>query len=316
MSKKMRFIIAGIGGVGGYFGGLLAKRFDKSDEVEVCFLARGENLKRIEREGLKIIHKEQSYTVRPALVSDHANDLGIADYIIVCSKSYDLDEIIDQLRPCIKKTTCILPLLNGVNATEIIEKKLPGHTILGGCVYIISHLKEPGVIENAGNIQKLFFGLDNKTTDELLLLDKLFRQASIEATLSQSISSLVWEKFHLVGANSTATSYYDQTTGSILADGSKKEFILTLLKEVNSIALKKGISFEKEMVADTMEKLKNLPFETTSSMQRDFWKQNGKTELETITGYIVRAGKELNIETPAFEKAYEKLNKQLSVNLH
>jgi ketopantoate reductase len=42
-------------------------------------------------------------------------------------------------------------------------------------------------------------------------------------------------------------------------------------------------------------------------MQRDFQKLNAQTELETITGYIVRAGQALDIETPTFKIAYEGL---------
>ena len=46
---KTKIGILGLGGVGGYFGGLLAKTYFKSDEVEIIFIARGEtfNLCRI-----------------------------------------------------------------------------------------------------------------------------------------------------------------------------------------------------------------------------------------------------------------------------
>lgn len=38
---KTKIIIAGIGGVGGYFGGLLAKHFYGKENVEINFFARG-----------------------------------------------------------------------------------------------------------------------------------------------------------------------------------------------------------------------------------------------------------------------------------
>jgi 2-dehydropantoate 2-reductase len=110
-----------------------------------------------------------------------------------------------------------------------------------------------------------------------------------------------------VGANSTATSYFNNSVGEILADKTKNEFLISLLKEVNQIALAKGLSFEHDMVSLTMQKLHSFPFEATSSMQRDFQKLNAQTELETITGYIVRAGQALDIETPTFKIAYEGL---------
>lgn len=314
MNKKTKIIIAGIGGVGGYFGGLLANQFSESNEVEIYFLARGENLKQIQKNGLKVIKGDTQFIVKPKLATDNANEIGIADYIILCTKSYDLEKTIEQLKPCIDLNTSLLPLLNGVDSAEKIKTILPDSTVFNGCVYIVALLQEAGIVANVGNIQKLFFGLDKTDSNQLTLLSTIFKQANIEATLTNDISSVLWEKFHLVGANSTATSYYKNSVGEILADKTKNEFLISLLNEVNQIALAKGISFDKDMVSVTMEKLHSFPFETTSSMQRDFQKPNTQTELETITGFIVRAGQQLNIETPTFKIAYEGLLKNSSTN--
>ena len=89
--------IYGIGGVGGYFGGLLAKQFSESNEIEIYFLARGENLKQIQKNGLKVIKGDTQFIVKPKLATDNANEIGIADYIILCTKSYDLEKTIEQL---------------------------------------------------------------------------------------------------------------------------------------------------------------------------------------------------------------------------
>jgi len=304
LKKKIKIIVAGIGGVGGYFGGLLAKHFSNSNEVEIYFLARGQHLKQIQTNGLKVINGNVEFIAKPKLATDNANEIGVADYIILCTKSYDLEKIIEQIKPCIDSNTSILPLLNGVDSVEKIKTILPNSTIFNGCVYIVSLLKEVGVIENFGNIQKLFFGQENTTTEKLILLENLFNQAAIEVTLTKKITSVIWEKFHLVGANSTATSYYKCSTGEILADKTKSDFLFNLLKEVNQIALANGIVFDKEMIATTMQKLHSFPFETTSSMQRDFQKSNIRTELESITGFVVHEGKRLNIQTPTFKQAY------------
>ncbi|MEY4875858.1 MAG: hypothetical protein RL708_1007 [Bacteroidota bacterium] len=304
---KTKIIIAGIGGVGGYFGGLLAKTFSESNDVEIYFLARGEHLKQIQTNGLKVVKGDTQFIAKPKLATDNANEIGIADYIILCTKSYDLEKTIQQLKPCIADGTCILLLLNGVDSAEKIKNILPNTIIFNGSVYIVSLLKEAGVVENIGNIQKLFFGIDNTSSDKLILLENIFKQATIEATLTKNIAANVWEKFHLVAANSTATSYFKNTTGEILADKIKSEFLLSLLKEVNQIALTKGVLFDKEMIAVTMEKLRSFPFESTSSMQRDFQKPNSRTELETITGFVVHEGMQLNIPTPTFKIAYDEL---------
>ena len=87
MARKTRIIVAGIGGVGGYFGGLLAKKYQDSNEVEVDFIARGEHLKQIQKNGLKVITKHRTFTAIPAIATDRPEETGIADYILICIKS-------------------------------------------------------------------------------------------------------------------------------------------------------------------------------------------------------------------------------------
>lgn len=308
MAQKTKIIIAGIGGVGGYYGGMLAREYENSNDVEVVFLARGEHLKAIQQNGLKVITKTGDFVARPYLATDNAAKIGIADFIIVCTKSYDLETTLEQLELCVGPETVLLPLLNGVDSMEKIKRAFPQATVFNGCVYIISSIKAPGMVENSGIVQRMYFGIENTRNERLDLLETILHKAHLEATLCQNITAMVWEKFHFVGANSTATSYFDLPTQEIFADPEKKDFLLALLYEVNQVALAKGIVFDKDLVAVTREKLIEMPNGATSSMQRDFKKGNGKTELETITGYVVRAGKELKIAVPTFEKAYKKLS--------
>lgn len=134
--KKQKIIVAGIGGVGGWFGGMLAKAFYQSKEAEIVFLARGEHLKQIQQHGLKVVKGNDTFIAKPALVTDNAKEIVNSDYILLCTKSYDLEMTIKQLEPCIDHQTIIVPFLNGVDAPEKIKKLLPENEVAGGCVYI------------------------------------------------------------------------------------------------------------------------------------------------------------------------------------
>jgi 2-dehydropantoate 2-reductase len=305
MAKKIKIVVAGIGGVGGYFGGLLAKKYENSNSVEICFLARGEHLRKIRENGLKVIHGQDEFIAKPAIATDNANEIGIADYIMICIKSYDLDATIEQLKPCIGENTILQPLLNGVESVERIKKILPGTTVLEGCVYIVSSVKDAGVIENSGINQKLFFGTGNVNNDRLLRLEKIMLDAGIEATLSDSISTIIWEKFIFIASIATATSYFDCSIGKLLEEN--EETLVQLIEEVKLIALAKGITVKPDITAYIVNYNKLLPYEATSSMHRDFLNLKPKTEVESLTGYVVSLGEKYGIETPTFIKAYSKL---------
>ncbi len=305
MNKKTRIIIVGIGGVGGYFGGLLAKEYSNSNEVEIIFIARGEHLKKIKSDGLKIIIGEIEFTVHPFLATDNFAEAGPADYIILCTKSYDLEETIEKLNPCLGRNTVVVPLLNGVDSVQRIKAIIPHATVSEGCAYIVSHIKTPGVIENIGIVQKIFFGLDGTTDERFLILEKIMRQAGIDATFSQTISTLVWTKFIFISAIATATSYFDKTVGEVAEK--HNDILFNLIEEVKQIALAKNIAIDSDITEKALDRVKNVPYNNTTSMQRDFKNEKPHTELESLTNYVIKTGQKLNIPTPTYQKLYDTL---------
>lgn len=210
-----KIIVAGIGGVSGYFGGLLAHQNAGSLIVEVDFVARGEHLQAIQNHGLKVIKGEKNWIAKPYLATADPAEIGIADYILICTKNYDLIEILQLLNPAIGPNTVLLPLLNGVEAVEKVRTQFPNHLVPAGCAYIVSSIKAPGIVENIGTLQKIYFGLTNESDTRLEELEMILKQAGIDATLSTDISTVIWEKFIFLSCIATATSYFNQAIGQV-----------------------------------------------------------------------------------------------------
>ena len=142
----MRIAVVGIGGVGGYFGGKLARAYASTGEHELIFIARGEHLKAIQQNGLRLFTCEGDYTAWPNIATDHPDRLGILDLILFCVKSYALEESAELFKDHVCERNVAIPLLNGVNSAQRIKSVLPSADIVGGSVYIISHIEKPGVI--------------------------------------------------------------------------------------------------------------------------------------------------------------------------
>lgn len=305
--STIKITIAGIGGVGGYFGGLLAKHYHNHPDVEVNFVARGAHLSEIKTNGLRVIQGDSEFIARPKIATDNPFEIGETDVLIVCTKSYDLEEMMNLLRPCITNNTVILPLLNGVDSKARIEALYPANTVLDGCVYIVSRLKQQGVVENVGNIQKLLFGLDNIKNAQLESIEAIFKNAGIEVTLTDTISTVVWEKFIFISPTATITSFYNKSIGEILSEKESLEMLKVLIEEVKQIAKAKGIAVADNITELTLNKLKSLPYEATSSMHNDFKNGKPKTELQSLAGCIITEGEKHHIETPTYLKMYEHL---------
>lgn len=304
---KTKITIAGIGGVGGFFGGLLAKHFYDHSRIDISFVARGEHLNAIQTRGLQVITPHSEFIARPARVTDDPKEIGIVDFIFLCTKSYSLEPILQSLKPCIDQNTILLPLLNGVDHREKIETFFPENIVLDGCVYIVSRLKEPGVVENSGNIQSLYFGRDHLKHERLNFLNDRLNEAGIEAFLSEDISTIIWEKYIFISSIATATSYYNECIGKILDHPEWAHTLNELVREVTLLAHVKNQTVASDIEEKTMRKLKALPYESTSSMHSDFMRNPSQTELETLTGYVVSESRKHHLQAPVYTRIYNHL---------
>jgi 2-dehydropantoate 2-reductase len=307
MNSQTNIVIAGIGGVGGFFGGLLAKFYEKHEGVKINFFARGENLEQIKKNGLKVQHLEKEFVAKPNISSQNAADFGTADCVIIACKSYDLNTILEQLKTCIDQHTIIMPLLNGVDSRSKIQAQFKDNMVLKACVYIVARLHAPGWVKNLGNVQTLFFGIDQLEDERLRYLEQIFKTAGLEATCSTKINSIVWEKYSFISPTATATSYFDNCISDIANDAEKLNQCKLLIEEITALAKMKSIDLPAEIIEKTLRKLSAFPDKATTSMHSDFQKNVNKTELESITGYVVREGERLGLEVPTYQRMYEGL---------
>lgn len=313
---KTRIGILGMGGVGGYFGGLLAKEYAESDSVEIVFIARGETQKAIAQNGLKIIFSasslslglyESEITVFPSIVSDNSKVIGKLDYLICATKTYDIEESLLSIKKNITKNTIILPLYNGVDAPERISDLFPDNEVLQGCVYIVSMIVSSGVIKKIGTYEKLFFGSRTAPIATLNKLQSIFEKASIESYLVDTIEETVWEKFIFISALASATSYLNQNIGEILNSQSSRAVYVSLLNEITMIAAVKGLNLPADIILQTILKLEKTPHDATSSMHRDLI-AGRKIELFSLTEFVVNEGVKYEIETPTYQMVLDKLS--------
>ena len=305
MSIKIAF--SGIGGVGGYYGGRLAGTYEQSEEVKVYFISRGENLEVIRRQGLEIHTPNKAFVVHPVLATDQPAEIGTVDYLFCATKSYDLEENIRQLLPVIGPETVVIPLLNGADITDRIRRQLPQQEVWYGCVYIGARLSAPGHITLFTERERLWFGDPQGNPERQQELLGLLTRAGIDALNPEDILFRVWRKFFLISLSATLTSYYDESIGEVLER--HREDYYRLGDELRTVARAKGIDLPEDIVEQIISDQQKMPYDSTTSMHTDF--RNGKrTELENLTGYVVRSGEQFHLPVPTYRMMYMKLKSQ------
>ena len=302
----MRIGIVGIGGVGGYFGGKLAREFESSLEHEIIFIARGDNLKAIQEKGLQLFTREGDYVARPKIATDKPIEAGVFDLVFFCTKSYSLESAAQQFKSCINKNTVVIPLLNGVNSAERLSYVLPQATIISGSVYIISHIEKPGVIHQEDGACILTFGTDDESAKKYQYILDILLQAKINAILTDKISEVLWTKYLLMCPLASLMSATNKTYGAILGDSSLRKKARDMMLEVAAVAKARHVFLPENVVDKLMEMVAGFGHNSKTSMQLD--REKGReTEIDALTAYLCKAGKETGIPTPLHDEIYFQL---------
>jgi len=290
----MRIAIIGLGGVGAYIG---AKLCALKDEHEITFVARGEHLKAIQENGLKIIDVNEEHVYYPTSAQESVSEH--LDIVFLCTKTYHSKEALKQLNDVISEQTLIIPVANGVNSRDELQALTPAK-VTDACVYIVSHKVSAGVIKKSTNVFAL-----RLSDDVQEVLEPLLNKAGLRCKFSDDIKKELWKKFLFISAMGSMTSYYQTGMGSIYKD--HKEELQAVLKEIFSVAQHKGINIETKEIDKALETAQKLPLDAPTSLWLDI-QGKGLNELETLCGYIVIKAQHHNIQTPVMKKIYDKLN--------
>ncbi len=309
MKGKFRIVVVGIGGIGGFIGGKLAYAYHNSPEFEICFITRGENEKAIKENGLTLrtdLGEEISY---PSIVTHALQEVGPADLLISCVKNFDLEDSLRALYSCISPRTIVIPLQNGLDAANRVRHEYPQTEVWEGCIYLVSRLVSPGLVQQSGKLNKVIFGSLRSDQSRLECVASIFLNAGISAELSADMGQILWEKFSFISPLASITSYLDLRIGQIITNDEHTNLLKELMGEIKVIAAKKGIPISEKLIQENINKMLLMPANSTSSMHADFEKA-GKTELDSLVGIVVAMGKNLGVPTPNYQKIYDHLKKK------
>lgn len=307
--------IYGVGGVGGYFGGKIAYESTIHPETapRVSFIARGDHFLAIRRRGLTLNTAEMEGMICvPYHITDRPDTLPEPDLCLLCVKSYDLDAALHALSAKIKKTTIIIPLLNGVDIHERARKVLQKGIVLPACAYVGTHIEEYGVVTQKGAPGIILCGKDPAFPDfDPGPLLTLFANADIKFTWTENPFPAIWEKFIFIAAFGLMTAYSEKTLGGVAADPELCGQAMKIMGEIVAIAEKKGVSLPPGIIETSVGKANNFPFETKTSYQRDIESKGRLNEGDLFGGTIIRMGKETEIPTPVTQRIYRSIEQRI-----
>ena len=294
----MKFAMFGAGGTGGVLGGYLALA-----GYDVTLIARGRHLEALQKDGLTIetAHRGVLHikNVKAELYSE------TPDVLFVCCKYYGLADAIAFAKRAASEDTLIVPILNVFGTGEVMQKELPGLTVLDGCIYIFGNLKAPGVLEQPQKILRVIFGFrpgqDKRLEEKAKALEKLLQDADIRGHYSLDIRRDALTKFGFVSPMGAAGLYHNVTSEAFQKEGAVRETFIGLIREVEALGKAMGIVFEKDLQESGIALIDAFKPGLKTSMQRDVEK-GGASEFEGLVNSVVALGERYGVPVPLYKK--------------
>lgn len=289
----MKIVVMGSGGVGGYFGVRLA-----ANGADVTFIARGEHLVAMRRDGLKVLSANGDLTVKPVKATDDPASVGHADLVMIAVKLWSTDDAARTIAPMMGPNSAVVSWQNGVVAEDILIKHYGKERVIGGVSNIAALIEAPGVIRHNGTMARLIFAeLNGKPSKRIVAFAALCKQANIDHVVSDDINRAIWQKFIFLASFSGMTCATRLSIGPIRTDPETRAMLKAALGEVVAIGRAKCVSLPDDQVEQSLTWADNLPPTMVASMLGDLNRGN-RLELPWLSGNVVKLGEELGVATP------------------
>jgi len=298
----MKLAIMGTGGVGGYYGGLLAQQGH-----DVTFIARGAHLQAIQENGLQIKSIHGDFHIKPAQATEDPTQVGPVDLVVFVTKSYHTDQAAQAIKPMIGSETVVLSLQNGVDAADRIGAVVGMQHMLGGATWLSSALEAPGVIKQVSQFRRVVIGeLNGRVTPRAQAIHKAFQDTGITAELSENILKVLWTKFVFISTASSLGSLTRLSIGEYRSVPETRAMMTSLMQEVETIARAHGAVLDDDVVQKSLNFIDSVEPHIRASMQLDV-EAGRRSELESMVGVIGRKGRESGVTTPVADFIYASL---------
>lgn len=298
----MRVGVIGAGGIGGFYGGVLAR-----GGHDVFMLARGANLDAIRERGITVRTPEDTFVAKVE-ASDDAREVsakfGEGDFAIVSTKSYSLPEIANAVKAFADRGATIVPLQNGVEAADtLIALGVPRDRLLGGVTYISAVHAGPGTAERRNANQRVIVGeLEGGESQRASDIAAAFTAVGVQGEATADIMLAIWQKFVFLASIAAGCGLTRLNIGAVRKLPLGRQLLERAVNEAVAVGRVRGVALRDDEELQVMKRIEGLPADVEPSLLLDL-RNGSRTEVDVLSGAIARFGDELGIDTPVHDVA-------------
>lgn len=294
----MRIAVLGAGAMGSIYAGHLSK----NNQV-ILIDTNKELVEKINKDGVFLEEKGEKNNYKPQAYYDTKN-LEPVDLMIVFVKSIFSEVAIEQNKHLISDKTLLMSLQNGAGHGEILNKFVSDDRVVLGTTEDNGAVLDLGFIRHGGEGKTNLGAYAKDNSIDFEELKSCFEGADFKINIEENIQQLIWNKIITNASLSVLTGILQVSIGHIARNEYSWKLCQKLIGEILEVGRAQGLSFDTE---SEIEKVKEVSINNPdgyTSIYADI-KNARRTEVDTISGAIVKAGEKFGVKTPYSEMAVD-----------
>jgi 2-dehydropantoate 2-reductase len=280
--------------MGMLFGGYLSREND----VFLIDIDRA-RVDAVNRRGVLIKEPDGRTVAAKPRAAATAEGLECMDLVILFVKARHSRSALEATRCIIGPDTCVLSLQNGAGHEAVLGDFVRDENVVIGTTQHNSSVIEPGVVYHGGG-GRTYIGPLHGDGNELKAFAETFNRCGLETEIVADIKPKIWEKLFLNASASALTAILRTRLGFVAENRHAWSLAERLICEAVAVARAEGMEFEERNILDEVRSVLEKAKDGYTSIYADIC--NGrKTEVDAISGAIVRAGMRGHVPTPCHE---------------
>lgn len=287
----MKIAVLGAGAMGGLFSAYLSKQ----NEVTVIDVSVP-LIEKINSEGLTLSEPDGTSTVyHPAATAD-TSGMQPVDLVVVFVKAMFSKAALEANKAIIGPDTYLLTLQNGSGHEDVLSLFADeAHMVIGATQHNAS-VAGLGSIRHGGS-GKTVIGCAAGGSAHLQPIADAFSACGLPCSVDDAVQQIIWGKMFTNVSASALTGILQVPLGYISSNPNAWAACTQLIREAVDVAAGMGMTFHfEEKLAEVKTVCDNSPAGLTS-IYADL-RDGRKTEVDTISGSIVRASEKCGVPAP------------------
>lgn len=294
----MRIAVIGAGAMGSIYGGHLSQHND------VYLVDTNQAIvDHINKNGLIVQENGQDVIYHPTAVTS-TEGLEPMDLIILFVKALFSQSALDSNRGIIGPDTCLMTLQNGSGHEDILSQFVPEDRIIIGTTEDNGAVLAPGHVRRGGEGHTNIGMLVADSSNFLPRLADTLNACGFHCHIHDNIQQLIWNKLFTNVSLSAVTGVLQVPMGFIAGNEHAWNITRRLIHEAVEVAHGLGLTADEAEITEKVRLTSENSPEGITSICADL-RDGRRTEVNTISGSVVRASKKCGVPAPTHELIVE-----------